>query len=217
MSSMGGDSGQYSRITPAQISATDVMSVFVMDGLEKDETYYYRLIYRKSGENFFGANAERSFKTQKSEGESFAFVHMTDSHLGKFLDIPIKREIIRDNINQIDLENPDFVIDTGDTYMTHMLTPTSGGCAATQSSADSRYSRTRDFFEVLNSPYFFALGNHDGEVDFSGVGGHTLRLMNLSENARLKYLPNPYDAYGGGEKGNYHAFEWGGRLIRDLR
>jgi len=209
----GGNSGQYSRITSSQTSVTDVMSVFVMDGLEKDKTYYYRLIYRKSGETLFGANAERSFKTQKSEGESFTFVHMTDSHLGKLLNNPFRTAIIMDNINQIDLENPDFVIDTGDTYMTHVVTPTWGGSVATQSSADSRYSQTRNFFEVLNSPYFFSLGNHDGEVDFSGVGGHTSRLMSLSQNARLKYLPNSHDVYGGGEEGNYYAFEWGDALF----
>jgi hypothetical protein len=209
----GGNSGQYSKVTPAQTSVTDVMSVFVMDGLEKDKTYYYRLIYRKSGEILFGANAERSFKTKKSEGESFTFVHVTDSHIGQFLNNPTKIQITIDVINQVNLENPDFVIDTGDTYMTHM-----GGfyyrwySIKSQLEGDNRYKQVRNYYEVLNSPYFLSLGNHEGEVDF-GSGGHNLNRMNWSENARLKYLPNSYDVYGGGEEGNYYAFEWGDALF----
>jgi 3',5'-cyclic AMP phosphodiesterase CpdA len=57
------------------------------------------------------------------------------------------------------------------------------------------------------------LGNHEAEFDFSGVSGHDSNLMDWSENARFKYLPNSYGVYGGGEEGNYYAFEWGDALF----
>jgi hypothetical protein len=211
----GDDPGQYSMVTPPQTSDAGVMLVFVMEGLERDETYHYRLIHKKSGETVFGANPERSFKTQKSEGESFTFIHMTDSHVGMYLDpsnpdFVWRRKVTSDSIDQINLENPDFVIDTGDTYMTHIG---GGSPFISQLETDSRYSQSRNYYENLNSPYFLSLGNHEGEFDFSGVGGHDSYLMNLSENSRLRYLPNSHDVYGGGEKGNYYAFEWGDALF----
>jgi 3',5'-cyclic AMP phosphodiesterase CpdA len=211
----GKNPGRYSRVAASPTTVENEMSVFVMDDLERDTTYYYRLIYRRNGENLFAANAERSFKTQKSEGKPFTFIHMSDSHIGKYLDptnprFAWRRKITVDTIDRINLEDPDFVIDTGDSYMTHVA----GGYSVTsQLEADSRYSRSRNYFEELTSFYFLSLGNHEGEFDFSGVGGHDSDLMNWSENARLGYLPNAHDVYGGGEKGNYYAFEWGDALF----
>ena len=71
----------------------------------------------------------------------------------------------------------------------------------------------REYLDEIHDsiPFFFVLGNHEGELGFNfGV------LAQWSENARLLYIPNPdNNTYpeGGSDKENYYAFTWGDALF----
>ena len=59
-------------------------------------------------------------------------------------------------------------------------------------------------------PFFYVLGNHDGEArygDSEGSYGHFEDTRALSRGARLRHLPDPTSVYPGSENGDlYFSF-----------
>ena len=213
--------GDYSKKTATQLNKEPYKLIKIpIENLTEDTKNYYRVRVRKSGEqeNFMSLS-ERSFMTLRNKGSSFTFDVLTDSHL--FLSLyegtpqPYDGEkIIKKIIDQINADDPDFVLDGGDTAMTHRNTDFS---ALTQKGAEHRYQLVRNIYERLNSPLYLALGNHEGEVGWNSTAGdHIPGTQEKYLAARLRFWPNPTNetySKGGGKFEDYYAFETGDALF----
>ncbi|MBK6791103.1 MAG: metallophosphoesterase [Anaerolineales bacterium] len=112
-------------------------------------------------------------------------------------------------------DNPDFVIDMGDTFMTDKYKP--------YTDAFPQYLAQRYLLGQLadTAPLFLVLGNHDGEGAPRGKNGEEMSVW--SAQNRTLYFPNPVpnDFYTGnvtphptiGDLQNYYAFTWGDALF----
>jgi PGF-pre-PGF domain-containing protein len=215
----GNSSGYYTQNTTVLTDQLAYEPIEVTLGnLTESVRYYYRARVRdnRTGGSFESFD-EKNFTTRRKRGEPFTFAQITDSHTFKavYQGDEDGLNTIKSVINRIAADNPDFVIDTGDTPMTHV----GGGApsSSSQRSVDYRYQITRNYFENLSTPVYYSLGNHDGEVGWQdGTGGHDPDLPNLSLSARLKYWPDPTNttySHGGGDYENYYAFDWGDALF----
>ena len=190
--------------------------MFLMDNLEKDSTYYYRLVYQLAEEsddlsnNEFSQSYEFSetfqFNTPRSFGSDFVFTLQADSHLDENTSAEVYTNALLGALGH----EPDFHLALGDTFMVDKYIQ--------YPSAHPHYLAQRYFFGLLShsAPLFFALGNHDAE---SG----NVERMDWSTQTRNTYFPNPSpNEFYSGNAGstpegepvrNYYSYEWGNSLF----
>jgi predicted phosphodiesterase len=177
--------------------------------LQPNTRYYYRLNYRASNSGPFETLEERSFHTQRSKGSPFTFVIQADSHLDSNTSLAVYQQTLA---NQL-ADQPDFMVDLGDTFMTDKYQPYTG--------AQKQYLAQRYFLgRLAPSPMYMVLGNHDGE----GAPRAANDQMGVwAARMRTSHIPNPIpnEFYSGnntpqpsvGILQNYYAWEWGDALI----
>ena len=202
------DLHQRSEEMPPTLNPTEV----VLAGLSSSAKYYYRV--RRSGSKAGAEAAVRTFRTRRRPGESFVFTLSTDSHLnaargprqpGK--PFSLAAQLIRK-------EEPDFHVTLGDEVMTHsqrLLADTPELAAASYVNYRAHYAPVAGV-----APFFFALGNHDGEGWIDESHGHSRQLAEVSCSARQQYMPNPLPSTyreSAGPTGNYFAWTWGDALF----
>jgi len=170
--------------------------------------------YRQYGESEFNVGEEYTFHTQRPSGSSFTFAVQADPH-GR--DPNANSELYKITLHNELADNPDFLIDLGDTFMTEQF-------ADNYNEVVDIYVEQRHYFGIVghSAPLFLVMGNHDGE---SGQ-----RLKSKSDNLavwatkarKLYYLnPAPDSFYTGstsvedlvGLRENYYAWEWGDALF----
>ena len=111
-------------------------------------------------------------------------------------------------------KQPDFHVTLGDEGMTHGPK----FIAKDQQSADLSYLNFCDHYATFAkiAPFFYCIGNHEGEGFIGESFGHSYHLAKISRNARLKYIPNPLPGtypQGGSRNSNYFAWTWGDALF----
>lgn len=232
----GPEPGRLTERTPARTVAPDTLALFTLTGLRPGQRYAYRVRCRNasSGEDF-GTRPVRHARTLRSPGAVFRFGFSTDSHIYKgHVRAHCARELSRAPVTafQRSLENMqredlDFLVVGGDEVVTHsgVMRPcevdgedAGRGTVRTARQAELRYRVMRRYYEQVTHslPFFYTLGNHEGEAGFGDPEGrcrHFDTTLAYSLAARLKYLPNPSLVYSGGEEGNYFAFESGDALF----
>ncbi|TWT86217.1 metallophosphoesterase [Neorhodopirellula pilleata] len=173
---------------------------FVIDSLNKNTRYYYRLVYESDGKKV--ESDEYTFHTQRASGSPFVFTVQADSHL----DENTSGEVYLRTLENASLDQPDFHFALGDTFMT--------GKYVKPELSLPQYLAQRYYLGHLchSAGLYFALGNHDGEL---GNRGSNV----WATTTRKRYLPNPFpnDFYTGNEHRepevglpeNYYQFEWG--------
>lgn len=184
----------------------------VLDGLEPDTAYVYRLTWRRPG----GEPAEdalRRFHTPRAPGSVFSFTIQADSHLDTSTDVRVYRQTLANML----VDRPDFVVDLGDTTMVDKF-------GVFYSRAESQYKAQRYHLgQVAHSaPVFLVLGNHDGEKG-ERLNGQPDSMPLWSVGMRKKYFPNPEPGgiytgnatpfEGAGLLQDYYAWEWGDALF----
>ena len=215
----GTSSGNYSLKTPtfSAVKNTPVETDFT--GLAANTKYYYRTRYHASGTaSDFLAGSEHSFQTQRTPGTAFTFTIEADEHL---YDKKGVQSIYQICLNNQAADKPDFMFSLGDTFGDdHQAT------TITSAQLDALHKFYRPFLGSLcNSvPFFFCLGNHEGENDY--YMGLT-PPNNLAINGTLwrkYYYSNPYpnsfytgnsdnEPWGIASPENYYAFTWGDALF----
>jgi hypothetical protein len=211
-------SGVYPYVTSQITSVSGMPDVIDMQNLLADTKYYYRTRYRASGTGPFSFGPEHSFRTQRAPGSTLTFTVESDVHLYD------KKG--SDNEYRICLANeaadhPDFMINMGDTYGDDHKPN-----IITTSVADSLHKAYRPFLGAIchSIPYYFCLGNHEGEFDYYLLQTPPNNMGVTSTLARKKYFPNPYpnnfysgntdvELYGIGNPENYYAWTWGDALF----
>ena len=195
--------------------------VFRLEGLAPDREYLYRVSGKAEG-GALVERAEASVRTlRREEGGTFRFAYGADSHItgvwvqsqceGKrnpeLMVANFRRTL--DNVLRSDV---DFIVAGGDTFMTHLwkfkpcgeLEALGHGTVRTAQQADLRYelALSSGLWGKLTRqlPFFYVLGNHDGEArygDSKGSYGHFEDTRELSRAARLRHLPDPTAVYDG--------------------
>ena len=182
----------------------------LIDALDADTAYTFKIFYRHGNSGEFSASDEKSFHTARAPGSTFTFAVQADSHL----DSNSNLDVYAQTLNNMRATNPDFLIDLGDTFMTDKYQP--------YTDAAKQYLAQRYFLGTLApTPLFLVLGNHDGEDN--ARGGKATDRTAWANEMRTRYFPNPApdDFYSGNparsENGNaaqnYYAWEWSDALF----
>jgi len=209
----GTDQNQLNRQTAVKKYSGLIPFNIIIDNLLPNNTYFYRVKYRTGTAEYIARNIY-SFKTQKTPGSKFTFAVEADPHLDGATDPVLYYRTLRNIL----VNQPDFMFDLGDTFMSEKLTQ------QTQDSVTIRHLYLRSFFDSTchSVPLFFVLGNHEGELGWL-LNGTANNLAVMTTNTRLKYYINPLpdNFYSGNTKSepfvglrqNYYSFEWGSALF----
>ncbi|HEY6505661.1 MAG TPA: metallophosphoesterase [Chitinophagaceae bacterium] len=217
----GTQSGVYTNQTgTVSFVANDPVKVG-MTGLQSNTKYYYRMVYRRTGTTTWVQRPEHFFQTQRSPGSTFKFDISSDSHVNILLG---NATTWQRTLTNIDADDPDFLIDCGDTFNMDNITSESG---ARNSYIFQRSATT--FGLVSHSvPVFLAVGNHEQQeawhLDDNGDPVNSLPVWGT--NAQKRYFPNPVPDgfYSGNNQGyyalngdqlpeDYFAWTWGNALF----
>lgn len=193
------------------LTANDPTEIEISD-LLPDTKYHYRLQVKnkKSDE----AVRTGTFSTQRGINSSFSFAVQADSHLDQNTDT----DLYIKTLENIKKDQPDFLIDLGDTFMTDKY-------RKDFKEAGEQYIAQRYYFGLTGDsiPLFLVLGNHDGETGYRLTQGSGESMTLWANAQRKRYFPNPYPNhfYSGNSKEhdtdglieNYYAWEWGDALF----
>lgn len=189
----------------------------LIDGLEPNTRYYYRMRYMEQNSASFRARAERSFHTQRPPGSTFTYVVQFDPHMLENND----PEAYKLSLAKMLADNPDFMLDLGDTFFIDRYARDG---PVTEAQITGRAHLMRSYFDIVNHsvPLFLVNGNHEGEWG-RRLDGTANNLAVMGTLARKKYFPNPEPNgfYTGstrhepfvGLRQAYYAFEWGDALF----
>ena len=208
------------KTTPTRLPAGQPVEV-LMEGLQPDTPYFYRVRFRAPGETVFAADQERVFHTQRPPGSAFTFTLDADPHNR---DPSFNAEVYSVTLRQALADRPDFHIDLGDTFMAEKIAPTS------YEQVTETYREMRPLIGLLegSAPLFLVNGNHDEE--WGRLGGTADKRSSPADNlavwatqARQAFYPNPTPDgfYGGssvaepliGVRDGYYAWTWGDALF----
>ena len=209
----GRQPGVYTRKTDILESILGEPLEIIIDDLEPNARYFYRVLVKPDDDNFL-PRAEGTFTTKRKQGDSFVFAVTSDIHFYQIKNQEEQKNIFLKTMSNIKEDNPDFHIDLGDSFCTdYEIVKDSVHDITNQNAGYERYRDLRTFFDNMHTslPFFFVVGNHEGELGFN-----LENLAHWSENARLLFIPNPDNRTypeGGSSKENYYAFTWGNALF----
>ena len=168
----------------------------VLDGLVAHTQYYYRWRSRSGPAEAFDASDEFTFRTGRTQGDSFVFTVQSDPHLDGRTDPRLYEASLRNALEA----GPDFHIDLGDTFMT-------GKRRQNFRDALPQYLAQRYYFGLIgtSAPVFLVSGNHDAEARDLGAMAAWARAQ------RQAYFGTPSDAFA--DRGNYYQWQWGDALF----
>ncbi|MCX6080995.1 MAG: metallophosphoesterase [Chloroflexi bacterium] len=183
----------------------------LIEGLQTNSTYAYRVRYRTGTTGAYAATEPETFSTQRTADSPFTFTIQADSHL----DSNSNPQVYQQTLANQRTDQPDFVIDLGDTFMTDKFKPFTA--------AELQYLAQRYYLSLIGqaAPLFLVLGNHDGEGAPKGNSGQEMSIW--SAKLRTQLFPNPIpDGFYTGNATpeqtinnleNYYAWEWGDALF----
>ncbi len=215
---------------PADPYATGFFaSQILVNNLQPDARYFYRLRYRPAGSTTaFSADPESSFHTQRPPGSTFVFGVQGDSHPEREKTM-FNSALYTQTLRAMAAEQPDFYITNGDDFSVDTL-PT----PYTQAAVTGRYTLQLPYFDNLarSAALFLGTGNHEetslSNYNLPADSANSNRVPIWAQNARNLYYPSPgpYDAntgtfYSGnatvlpgiGVLRDYYAWQWGDALF----
>ena len=214
----GTTSGSYTDSTDQITSVSGTPDEIELQNLLPDTKYFYCTRYRLTGSGQFLSGNEHSFHTQRASGSIFVYTVESDVHL---YDKKGNKNEYRMTLSNEGKDNPDFMIDMGDTYGDDHLAGT-----ITSKISDSLHKAYRPFLgSVCHSiPYYFCLGNHEGEFNYYlkqtppnniAVYGTLWRKFYYAEPEPNNFYSGNTDVegYGMGNPENYYAWTWGDALF----
>lgn len=192
----------------------------LLDGLQPNARYYYRLRYRRSRVTDYSAAAENSFHTQRTTGSLFTFGVQGDSHPER-LNRMYQPELYLRTMENARRDRPDFYIMLGDDFNVDQIYNRGRMNAET---VGELYANQRRFLGLMTSstPLFLVNGNHEQAARHL-LDGTPNSPPVLSGRARNLYfpLPAPDRFYTGdtqevehvGLPRDYYAWTWGDALF----
>jgi len=211
----GTTSGAYTAKTDVRRFPEGTPFEVLIDKLQANTRYYYRMQHREPGASSFTARPERWFQTQRPRGSSFTFAVQFDPHMDENSDLEVYKRTLANELS----DKPDFLIDLGDTMMSDKLPK-----PVTYDALRGRHQLLRSYYDLVchSAPLFLAIGNHEGEWgnQFKGTEDE---FPIWATKLRKQYFPNPVpDSFFTGstaqekfvgQRQNYYAYEWGDALF----
>lgn len=208
----------YDKATePVTVEANDPVEV-LLDGLDPNTRYYYRLRFRNAGsEDEFAAGAEHSFMTQRQPGSTFVFAAQGDSHPERANNM-FHPDLYTRTMNAVAKERPDFYFTSGDDFSVDTLR------TVNRETVTGRYTLQVPYFSLMahSTPLFLTNGNHEQAAGYL-YDGTPENVPVWAQTARNRYFPQPApdDFYSGNSEEvphigllrNYYAWEWGDALF----
>lgn len=214
---------EYGTVSSDYTSRTDVLTLkasvpaeVLIEKLQPDTRYYYRISYKKTGESSYSSGSEDTFMTQRAPGSTFTFDIQGDSH-------PERRqqfdpELYLKTMGNVRSDNPDFYMTIGDDFSVDTMK------SITRDAVTRLYINQRNFLGLVGSsaPLFLVNGNHEQAAQYvlDGTGNN---VGVWGQNARNSYFsqPAPDNFYTGDEKEvdfigqlrDYYAWTWGDALF----
>jgi hypothetical protein len=210
--------GSYTSGTPWQLFPDSMPHEILVNGLQTDTRYYYRLSYRLPGTTNVLYQPERTFHTHRPPGATFTFVIQADPHMDNQTDTAVYSRCLQ---NQLD-DAPDFMVDLGDFLMTDKLK--NAAQVVPFDTIPYRCNLLRSYYEKTchSVPLFITMGNHEGEAGWY-LNGTANNMAVWDAQQRKQYFPNPFpDGFYVGDTSNvqfigqrqsYYAWEWGNALF----
>ncbi len=210
----GTSSGVYTAKTAATLFPGGTPFEVVLDKLQPNTRYYYRMQYRESGAAAFIVRDEHTFQTQRPRGSTFTFVLQFDPHMDENSDAETYKLTMQNAL----ADKADFMIDLGDTFMSDKIPQ------VTAPAVLNRVILLRSFYDLLchSTPLFLTLGNHEGEWG-RNLNGTSQNVAVWDTNYRKQYFPNPIpDGFFGGDtrqfqytgqRQAYYSWGWGDALF----
>jgi hypothetical protein len=187
----------------------------VLDRLQPNTQYYYRVRYRRPGAAEFGVRPEHSFYTQRAPGSTFTFDIQGDSHperLNKQFDSNLYTRTLLSAAS----DRPDFFMTIGDDFSVDMLKTVNAGTVT------QLYINQRQWLGLVNAPVFLVNGNHE-QASLANLDGTPNNVAVWAQTARNSYYPQPApDAFYTGDAQSvdnigllrdYYAWTWGDALF----
>jgi len=201
--------GVYTAQTAPQTAQAGQPLETLINGLQSDRRYYYRLRYSTT------AGPERSFVTQRAPGSVFSFAVQGDSHPER-----VKNQFDPDlyirTLLAAAAEQPDFYIAMGDDFSVDALKVVNADTVRTQ------YTNQRPWLGLVGAPVFLVNGNHE-QASLANLNGTPENVAVWAQTARNAYYPQPApDTFYSGNTEpveyigllrNYYAFTWGDALF----
>jgi hypothetical protein len=179
--------GELDQSTPPVTVRGGEPHIFRIEDLKPDTEYFYRI----EGET-------HRVHTARPPGSTFTFAVQADPHLDENSSLTVYSNTLKN----IAAEQPDFLIDLGDSSMVDKL-PQKTDMAMTQ-----RNLLMRNWYaQICHSiPLVQVMGNHDGEAGWLFYGGRQSEGAR-AEAVRRRFYPSAFD-----EK-TYGAWTWGDALF----
>ncbi len=210
----GIDSTTFTRRTLTISCQDSIPFVTILDSLNANTRYYYRLRYRFDSTSQFLSHPIRHFRTANTNRSTFTFAIHADPHMDTASSVAVYTQTLQNTLNA----DPDFMIDLGDNFFCEKLPP------YTQPRITQRHQYLRSFYDIAahSVPLFLTLGNHEGEQGWR-LNGTADCLPVMATNTRKSYFPNPepdgfysgdttHEAFVGRREG-YYSWEWGNALF----
>ena len=214
----GTKSTVYSGKTQTQAIAAGNPVEILLDNLQANTAYFYRVQCRKHGETAFTPSAECVFHTQRPAGSAFTFAIQGDSH-------PERPQMSDPTLYSRTLlaasaAKPDFYICIGDDFSVDTLRNYTADTVA------SRYALQRPFMGIVarSAPLFLLNGNHEQASLFNynlTDVAHDIAVWTQTARNRFFPMPAPDGFYTGnaeqlkgiGPLRDYYAWTWGDALF----
>jgi hypothetical protein len=192
----------------------------LLDRLDRDKRYFYRLLTRPVGTGDFRPESEGMFHTQRAPGSSFVFALQGDSHPerpGKMYD----PELYARTMSHVANDDADFYLTLGDDFSIERLIERK---MLSQAAVERVYAYQRGFLGMIasRSALFLVNGNHEQAARCNLDGAPTSPAV-LAGRTRTRFYPLPApDAFYGGDADqvehvgllrDYYCWTWGGALF----
>lgn len=212
--------GEYKDKTKHYVAGAEAPMEILVDQLEENSQYFYRVQYKLPNAADFTASQESWFSTQKKTGTSFSFGVQGDSHPereGKMFH-PL---LYKQTMEHVAAARPDFYFMMGDDFNIDRFLSNPG---LNKSAISGTYQLQRKYLGNMgtNPPLFLVNGNHEQSARYL-LDGTDTNVAVIAGNARKKYFPLPApDKFYSGDKEmvphigllkDYYAFEWGNALF----
>ncbi len=212
----GTTQGVYPRQT-AQVTLPAHTPVEVLlNGLQADTRYYYRVRTRQPGEAAFAAGAAHAFHTPRAPGSAFTFAVQGDSHPER----PQQHDsaLYAQTLQAVAADPPDFYLTIGDDFSVDTLRTINA------ETVQQLYLRQRYFLGLLgqSTPLFLVNGNHE-QAAACNLDGTPDNIAVWAQTARNALFPQPApDTFYTGDAQpvahigllrDYYAWTWGDALF----
>jgi hypothetical protein len=224
-----GENGiSFPNATPTVSIPAATAHQFALSGFDPDETYFYRLRFRRTGSGTYDTGPEHSFTTLPGNGSEARICVTTDIHVTNTTaqnilpDLELLDSTLLYMKDYLSPQRYHLWMDLGDLVVIRATR-----IAMDQEEVEQRYMEARERIDQIahSIPFVLVRGNHE-EVNGWDADGTPNNTTIWSGKMLLKYFPPPLpSAYVSGNTssfphlgvpGNYFAFNVGRLRIRCL-